>query len=151
MVVERSVGKSNSDFDALDVDLNAADMRPQKFALAYREGHVHRVLANDQGERTAVGADDIACGNIGSADFAGNWRDDIGVAKIDVRSIEIGLVSKYRTLGLLVRRKRLVARNCRSGAFCQQIFRPLQLDYSQDFGSLGALQSTLCLFNRGLK
>jgi hypothetical protein len=52
---------------------------------------------------------------------------------------------------LLVRRERLIAGHRGAGLFGQQILGPLQLNFGQGLGRLGALKRALCLLDRRLK
>ena len=63
----------------------------QELALADREGHIHRVPADDHGQRAAVRADDVALGQLGAADLAGDRRGDLGVAEVDVGGLQVGI------------------------------------------------------------
>ena len=67
-------------------------LRPQKIALADREGDIHRILADDGRQHAAVRTNHIALCEAGLADLAGDRRNNIGVAEIDLRGFEAGLV-----------------------------------------------------------
>ena len=107
-----AIGKAKPGLDRLDIDLVTGLLRSQKFALADRKRHIHRILADDDGERAAFGTDDIALGDVGLADLAGNRGADFGIAKIDFGGLEVGLVAQDLPLCLLVRGKRLISRDC---------------------------------------
>src|SRR5216683_4333875 len=82
LVIGRSIGKSNPDLDALDVRHGAGLLGLKNVALAHWETHIHRVLADDDGQRAAVGTDDIPLGDVGAADLAGYRRRNVCVAEI---------------------------------------------------------------------
>ncbi len=53
--------------------------------------HVHRVLADDGGQRAAAGADDIADGDGSAADQPVDRRLDVRVGEVDLGLAELGL------------------------------------------------------------
>ena len=57
LLVRRAVGKSKVRLDAADVDFPCCRLRAQEFPLADREGHVHRILADDDRKGAARRAD----------------------------------------------------------------------------------------------
>src|SRR6202035_4659980 len=44
----------------------------QELTLADGKRHIHRIAADDHGERTAVGTDDVACCQFGTPDLPGD-------------------------------------------------------------------------------
>src|ERR1700722_2655789 len=66
------IGKMQLGFDAADVYLPALRPRAKELSLTDRKTHIHRILADDDGEGTAVGADHVAFGDIGAADLSRN-------------------------------------------------------------------------------
>ena len=151
LVVGLAVGKAKSGLDRLEVDLVSVLLRPQKLALAYRKRHIHRILAHDDGEWAAVGADDIALGDVGAADPPGNRRDDFGIAKIDFGGLQVGLVAQDLAFCLLVRGKRLIPRDLRACALCQQVLRPRELRLGEHFRGLAACQGAFRLLDGRLE
>src|SRR5580700_804970 len=109
----------------------------------YVEPLANRILADDQRQDAAVGTDDIAGRDIGLADFPRDWRGDVGVAKIDIGGVEIGLVGQDLALRLLIRGQRLIARDRGAGVFLEQFLSALQLDRGQRLCRLAALQRAL--------
>src|SRR3984893_185433 len=93
LVVGRSVGKSNSDLDALDVRHSVGLLGLKNVALAHRETDIHRVLADNDGQRAAVGTDDIPLGDVGAADLAGYRCRNVGVAEIDLGGLQCSFVA----------------------------------------------------------
>ncbi len=71
----------------------------QELALADRERHIHRIAADDHGQRTAVRSDHVAFGQFGAADLAGDWRGDLGVAQVDVGGLQVGIGDDHVALG----------------------------------------------------
>ncbi len=98
LVVDRSIRKSNSCLDALDIGRWAALRSTQEFTLAHRENHIHRILADYCREDTALGADDIALRQRRAPDLAGNRRNNVSVAEIDLRCPQIGLIGQHLPL-----------------------------------------------------
>ena len=80
------------DLDALDVGPLAGLGGSQEVALAHREGHVHRILADDPGKNAAFGADHVAFGQAGAPDLAGDGRRNVGVAEIDLRGFQVAII-----------------------------------------------------------
>ena len=123
----------------------------QHVGLAHRKGHIHRVLADDERQRPGVGADHIAFGDVGAADLSGDGRVDVGVAEIDVRGVQIGLVGQDLALGLLVGGERLVARHHGAGLPRHQLLGALELNLGERLCRLAALQGALGLLDGGLE
>ncbi len=151
LFVGRPVGKTDLDLDAIGVAEFSGQLRLQQFALADRKRHIHRILADDGREHAAVRADDVAGRDIGFADLAVDRRRDIGIAEIDVRRVQIGLIGHDGALGLLVRGKRLIAGDDSAGILVEQILRALQLDRGEHLGRFGSLQIALGLLDVGLE
>ena len=140
ILVRAAVGIPQRHLDAGDVDAVAGLLGAQKLALADRKRHIHRVLTDDDGERPALRRNDVAFRNIGLADLAGNRGSDAGIAEIDPGRLKIGFVDENSALRRLIGGERLVAGNRGTGALCQQLFRPLQLNLGEYLGGL-ALRS----------
>ncbi len=116
VLVGAAVGKQQRRLDARDVDALAGLLGAQEFALADRKGHIHRILADDDGQRPALRTYNVALRDVGLANLARNRRNDFGIAEIDLGGLQIGLVDQKRTFGRFIGGKRLVAGNLGTGA-----------------------------------
>jgi hypothetical protein len=117
----------------------------QHVDLAHREGHIHRVLTNDERQWTGSRAHEVALGDIGAADFAGDGRTDLGVSEIDVRGFKSPFVGQHLPCRRLVSGQRLVAGDGSSRLPVEQFLGAFQLDFAQRFASFRALQRPLSL------
>src|SRR6188472_730563 len=151
LIVDRSVGKSNLDLDVLDVGRTFTLRGPQEFALAHRKGHIHRILADDGGEDTAVGPDDIALGQRRAPDLPGNRRDDVGVAEIDLGGLQVGLIGHDGALGLALRCDGFVQGFACADVLGVQLLLALAVLDRQLVLRLARFQCALGLLDRGLK
>jgi len=100
-------------------------------SLAHRKQHIHRVLTDDRGQRSALWADHITFGDIGPTDLARDRRYNIGVAKIDICRVQFGLGNHDLGIGVSVRSQRLVARLDRARTRLGQGIRTLVFDRGQ--------------------
>jgi hypothetical protein len=66
-------------------------------------------LADHERQRPAAGADHSAFGDVGATDLPGDGRTDLGVAEVDVRRVQRGLVGQNLSLRLLIGREGLVS------------------------------------------
>src|SRR4051794_28738853 len=150
-LVTRSVGKAQHHLYAGDVRRVRVLPRLHQRALAHWEQNVHRVLADDRRQRAALRGDDIALRDHCAADLAGDRRDDIGIAEIDLRRFQVGLVDQDLGGGGAVGGQRLVARDDGAAAGLHQLLGPLELNCRQQFLRLARLQRALRLVDRGLE
>ena len=63
----------------------------QELTLADGKRHIHRIAADDHGERTAVGTDHVAHCQFGTPDLSGDRCGDLGVAEVHVCCLEVGI------------------------------------------------------------
>src|SRR5207237_305581 len=82
MLVRDSVRKKQGRFDAGNIDGVSGLLGVQEFTLADGKGHVHRILADDDGQRTGFRTDDIADGDVGLADLACDGRVGLSIAEM---------------------------------------------------------------------
>ena len=122
----------------------------QELALADRKGDVDRVLADDGREHAAVGPDQVADAERGTADAAGDRRVDLGVAEIDLRPLERRLGLQDAGRGHLVGGASLVDLRLRNVLVLDQLFAALQLDRGVDAVRLGARELGLTLVDHRL-
>ena len=102
LAVERAVGQLHLDRHALGIVAarRAFLAHRQELALRHREGHVHRVLADDGGQRAALRPDEVADREVAAADPAGDRRLDVGVAEIELGRGQVRLLPAQVGLGL---------------------------------------------------
>ena len=121
------------------------------FPLADGEADIHRILADDDGQHTAIGIDDIALGDVGLANLSRDRRRYIGIAEVDFRGRQVGLVAHQLPVGLLIGGQGLVSRDNGSGILVEQFLRPPQLKLGQDLGRLASLDCGLGYSDRRLE
>src|SRR3984885_15456958 len=85
LAIKPAVRQANLDHHRLEAAPGRVAL-PQFQRLAYRnrEGDIHRVLADDGGERPRTGVDDVAFGDRGATDLAVDRRVDFGIIEIDL-------------------------------------------------------------------
>ena len=86
LVVHRSVRQAQLDHHRVGAALvGVALLQLGQRPGCHRKQHIHRILADDRCQRSRAGRDDVADGDAGPADLAGNRRADLGVIQIDLR------------------------------------------------------------------
>ncbi len=151
LVVNRPIRKSNPYLDAFEVGRSAGLSSLQEFALAHREGDIHRILADDRREDATVGADDITLGQSGAADLAGNRRDDVGVAKVDLRRLQVAFIGHDGALRHSFGRNGFVPCLFRGDVLCKQFVLPFPGLHRQLVLRFARLQRALGLVDRGIE
>ena len=151
LVVGRAVGEFEADQRGLSVRRQPVRLQRQEFALADREGDIHRVVADDLGQHAGIGADDITHSHLGAADPAGDRRPDLGVAEIDLGGLQVGGGRGFVALRALLVGDTLVADGDRAGIRLQQVLGTLALHRGVLEGALGLLERALRLLDRGLE
>ena len=138
-------GKTKPRLDVADVDLASCRLLAQKVPLAHRKGDIHGILADDDRQWAALRAHDIALGDVSTADLSSDRGNDIGVTEVDPGRGQVGLVGHDRTLGLLILRASLVARDDGPGFLLNQVLRTAQLQRAERFRGLASLQGAFSL------
>ena len=121
------------------------------FPLADGEADIHRILADDDGQHTAVGIDDISLGDVGLANLSRDRRTIIGVAEVDSCGRQVGLVAHHLPVGLLIGGQGLVSSDNGSGILVEQFLSPPQLKFGQHLGCLASLDCSLRRRDRRLE
>jgi hypothetical protein len=151
LVVQRSVGESDLCLDAFDIGRTAGLSCAQEFALAHRERHIHGIQADDRREDAAVRTDDVALGQGRSPDLAGDRRNDVGVAQIDLRRLQVRLICHDGPLRFPLRRDGFVQLLARAYVLRKELLLPLPVLHRELVLGLAGLQSALGLLDRCLK
>src|SRR6476619_7315497 len=151
LVVDCAVRKAQLDLQTLDVDPFAGLPDVQKFTLTDGTGHIHWILAPNCRQHARARAYSVAFRDVGAADFSRNRGDDVCVAEIDLRCLQIGFCFQNCCLSLLIGRQRLIS--CDDGArVCfEQFFGAFELNFGQGPCRLGALECSLRLLDRGFE
>src|SRR5215831_628640 len=92
LVIGRAIGKTQPDLDTGNALDAASLLGLHELALAHRKEHIHRILTDDRRQRSALGAHDIALSDRRAADLSSDRRENLGIAQVDLRSVEIGLI-----------------------------------------------------------
>ena len=112
--------------------------------MAHRKRHIHRVTADDFGQRATVRAHDVALCQLGTTDFAGDRGSDRGVAEVDVGGLQVGIRDDLRALRARLSCRALVEQGPGRGIRLHQLLRASEL-----CGRIGNV--TLCLQQRALR
>jgi hypothetical protein len=123
----------------------------QEFALAHRERHIHGVLADDGREDAAVRTDDVALGQSGASDLAGDRGNDVGVAEVDLRRLQVRLIGHDGALRFPLRRDGFVQRLTRAYVLRIELLLPLPVLHRELVLGLAGLQLALGLLDRCLE
>ena len=128
---------------------SAAARRNSRWLTGKR--HIHRILADDGGQDAAVGADNVALRQAGTPDLAGDRRNDVGVAQIDLRRLQVGLIGRDGSLRLSLRGDSFVQRLAGANVLRKKILLPLSVFLRQLVLRLARFQCALRLLDGGLE
>ena len=88
---------------------------------------------------------------VGTPDLAGNWRNDVGIAEIDLRRLQVGLIGHDGPLALALGCNSFVQLLACAYVFRKQLFLPFAVLPSELVLRFACLQRALRLLDRGLE
>src|SRR5215218_10414572 len=127
LLVERAVGQPHPDPDGVHSLALVLPPELKELPLADREDHPDRILAHDHREHAGLGADDIAAGDGGAADTAGDGAAHFRVTQVYLDEAEIGSRPRQRGGRDALFRDALVERGLRYGVRADELASPVEL------------------------